>query len=145
MLQDLSLPDSMLLHLFCSGLDIEAALYLDKTIGGSFIHKTTTKQKKILAHIIEKHTSSVIRTKPLQAKVMSSVEESSLAESKPLPSVDLSHEPSPKPQTLKERLIHPLEFPIKFGDYGNISKYYGHEKLSRPSEQVSYKIEPLKE
>ena len=51
---DISLLDSMLLQLFCSGLDIEAALYLDMTIGGSFTHKTTMEQKKILAHILEK-------------------------------------------------------------------------------------------
>ena len=31
---DLSLPKSVLLHLFCSGLNIEAALYLDMTIEG---------------------------------------------------------------------------------------------------------------
>jgi hypothetical protein len=63
---DLSLPDSVLLHLFCSGLDIEATLYLDMTIGGSFTHKTMTEQKKILAHILEKHASSIVEPKPLQ-------------------------------------------------------------------------------
>ena len=63
---DLSLPKSVLLHLFCSSLAIEAALYLDMTIEGSFTHKTTTEQKKILAHILEKHASSVTRTKLLQ-------------------------------------------------------------------------------
>jgi hypothetical protein len=62
---DLFLPDSVLLHLFCSGLDIEAALYLDLTVGGSFAHKTTTKQRKILSRILEKHVSSVIEPKPL--------------------------------------------------------------------------------
>ena len=45
---DLSLPKSVLLHLFCSGLNIEAALYLDMTIGGSFTHKTMMEQKKSL-------------------------------------------------------------------------------------------------
>ena len=49
---------------------------------------------------------------------MSSVEESSLVESKPLAPLDLTHEPSPEPQTPMERLIHPSEFPIKFEDYG---------------------------
>jgi hypothetical protein len=38
-----------------------------------------------------------------------------------------------------------LEFPIKFGDYGNTSKYFRHKKLSHPSEEVSLKIEPSKE
>jgi hypothetical protein len=80
---DLSLPDSVLLHLFCLGLNIEAALCLDMTVGGSFTHKTTTEHRKILDHILEKHTSPVIKTKPLQKKGMSSFEEPSSAESKP--------------------------------------------------------------
>jgi hypothetical protein len=57
---DLSLPDSVLLHLFYLGLDIEAALCLDMTTGGSFTHKTMTDQRKILDHILEKHTSPII-------------------------------------------------------------------------------------
>ena len=76
---------------------------------------------------------------------MSSVGESSLVESKHEPSLDLIVEPSPEPETPKERVIYPSEFPIKFGNYGNTSKYYGHEKLSRPSKEVSPKIESSKE
>jgi len=115
---DLSLPDSVLLHLFCSGLDIEAALYLDMTIGGSFTHKTTMEQKKVLVHILEKHASSIIEPKPLQKKGMSSFEEPSSAESLPLSSLDSTIEPSPGPETLKEGEIHPLKFSIEFMDYG---------------------------
>ena len=74
---DLSLPYSVLLHLFCSGLDIEAALYLDMTIGGSFTHKTMMEQNKILAHILETHASSIVEPKSLQKKGMSSFEEPS--------------------------------------------------------------------
>ena len=40
---------------------------------------------------------------------MLNVEESSLVESKPIPSLDSTHEPSPEPQTPKERLIHPSD------------------------------------
>ena len=87
---DLSLPSSVLLHLFCLGLDIEAALYLDMTIGGSFTHKTTMEQTKNLAHILEKHASSIIEPKPLQKKGMSSFEEPSSVESKLVPSLDLT-------------------------------------------------------
>ena len=76
---------------------------------------------------------------------MSSVEESSLVEAEPVTSLDSTHEPSPEPQTSKERLIHPLEFPIEFMDYGKTLKYYGHKKLSRPSKEVSPKTEPSKE
>ena len=94
---DLSLPNSMLLHLFCSGPDIEATLYLDMTIGGSFTLKTTMEQKTILAHILEKHASSIVEPTPLQKKGMSSFEEPSSTESKLVPSLDLAVEPSPKP------------------------------------------------
>ena len=73
---------------------------------------------------------------------MSSVEESSLVESKPIPSLDSTREPSPEPQTPKERLIHPSEFLIEFEDYGNTSKYLWHEKHIK---EVSPKAEPSKE
>ena len=61
---DLSLPDSMLLQLFYSGLDNEVALYLGMIIRGSFAHKPTMEYRKILDHILAKHTSSIIETKP---------------------------------------------------------------------------------
>jgi hypothetical protein len=73
---------------------------------------------------------------------MLSVKESSPVESKPIPSLDSTHEPSPKPRTLKERLIHPSEFPVKFKDYGNTSKISQHEKRTK---EVSSKVEPSKE
>ena len=101
------------------------------TIGGSFTHKTMMEQKKILAHILEKHASSIIEPKPLQKKGMSSFEEPSSTESKLIPSLDSTVEPSPKPQTPKERVIHPLEFAIEFEDYGNTSKLSWHEKHTK--------------
>ena len=70
---DLSLPDSILLWLFCLGMD--ANLCLDVSAEGRFTHETMMEQVEFLEHFIAKHTSSVIRTKPLQAKVMSSVDE----------------------------------------------------------------------
>jgi hypothetical protein len=76
---------------------------------------------------------------------MSSIEESPLVESKHEASLDLTHEPSPEPRTPKETMLHPSEFPIEFRDYGNTLKYFGHEKLSRPSKEVSPKVEPSKE
>jgi len=72
---------------------------------------------------------------------MLSVDESSLVESKPIPSLDLTHEPSLRPWTLKERAIHSSEFPIEFEDYGNTSKLSRHKKLTLPSP----KVEPSKE
>jgi len=98
------------------------------------------EQVKFLKNFIDRHISSIIRTKPLQAKVMSSVEESSLVESKHVASLDLTHEPAFKPQTPKERLIHPSEFPIEFKDYGNTSKHWHNSH-----EEVSPKAKPSKE
>jgi hypothetical protein len=62
---DLSLPDGMILRLFCLGLDIDADLCLDMTAGGHFTHKTMMKQVEFLENFIDRHTSYVIRTKPL--------------------------------------------------------------------------------
>jgi hypothetical protein len=59
------------------GLDIDADLCLDMTVEGRFTCKTMMEQVEFLECFITKHTSSIMRTKPLQAKVMSSVKESS--------------------------------------------------------------------
>ena len=110
---------------------MDANLCLDVTAGGHFTHKTMTEQVEFLEHFIHKHSSSIIRTKSLQAKVTSSVEESSSVKSKHIPSLDLTHEPSPKPRTPKERVFHPSEYPIEFGDYGNTSKILLCEKHTK--------------
>jgi len=94
---DLCLPDGMILHLFCLGLDIGADLCLDVIAEGRFMHKPMMEQVEFLENFIDRHTSSVIRTKPLQAKVMSSVEESSSVETKHIPSLGSTLEPSPEP------------------------------------------------
>ena len=73
---------------------------------------------------------------------MSSVEVSSLVESKPIPSLDSNYEPSPEPRTPKERVLHPSEFPIKLEDYGNTSKLSWHEEHTK---EVSPIVEPSKE
>ena len=94
---DLSLPDSILLRLFCLGIDTHADLCLDMTVGGHFTHIPMAQQVKFLKNFLESHTSSVIRTSTLQPKVMSSFEELSSAESKLVPSLDSTDEPSPEP------------------------------------------------
>jgi hypothetical protein len=104
---DLSLPDNILMRLFCLGIGLGANLCLDVTAGSRFYTKTMTEQVEFLEHFIDEHSSSIIRTKSLQAKVTSSVEESSPVESKPLASLDSTYEPSPKPRTPKERVMHP--------------------------------------
>ena len=62
---DLLLLDDVILRLFCLGLDIDADLCLDMTIGGRFTHKTMTEQVEFLEHFIHKHSSSIISTKSL--------------------------------------------------------------------------------
>jgi len=121
---------------------MEADQCLDMTTGGCFTHKPMMEQVEFLENFIDRHTSSIIRTKPLQAKVMSSVEESSSVETKHIPSLGSTLEPSPEPRTSKERIIHPSEFPIKFEDPGNTSKLSWHKKHSK---EVSPRAEPSKE
>jgi hypothetical protein len=91
---DLSLPDGVILCLFCTSLDIDADLCLDMTTGGRFTHKTMTEQVEFLERFIAKHTSFVIRIKLLQAKVMLSVEESSVV-TKHIPFLGSTCEPHP--------------------------------------------------
>jgi hypothetical protein len=139
---NLSLPDGVLLCLFYSSLDIEADLCLDVTVGGRFTHKPITEQVKFLENSLDKHSFSIIKPKPVHEKVMSNSEEPSSVESKHIPSLDSTHEPSPKPRTPKERVVHPSKFPIKFEDYGNYSKFSWHEKHTK---EVSPKAKPSKE
>jgi hypothetical protein len=73
---------------------------------------------------------------------MLSVKESSSVKIKHIPFLGSTHEPPHESQTLKERVIHHSEFPIKFEDYGNTSKYRGHEKYTHPHEEVSPNILP---
>ena len=62
---DLSLSNGVILHLFCLGLDIDADLCLDMTVEGRFTYKPMTEHVEFLENFIDRHTSSVIRTKLL--------------------------------------------------------------------------------
>ena len=109
------LLDDVSLHIFCAGLDMATALDLNIAAGGSFAFKTLLEAKKIMDHILEKHTSSTAVSKPLHEKAMSFVEESSSVESNliPSPSIYLFVKPPPEPQAPKEEVIlRPSEFPI---------------------------------
>jgi hypothetical protein len=52
---DLSLPDGMILRLFCLGLDIDADLCLDVIAEGHFTHKTMMKQVEFLKKFRQTH------------------------------------------------------------------------------------------
>ena len=62
---DLCLPDGVILCLFCLGLDIDANLCLDMTVGGWFTHKPMTDQVRFLENFLESHIPSVMRTRTL--------------------------------------------------------------------------------
>ena len=49
---DLSLPDDVSLNIFCSGLDMESALKLDITAGGSFAQIIPTEGREILDFLL---------------------------------------------------------------------------------------------
>jgi hypothetical protein len=107
----------VLLQHFYIGLDTESTLYLDVTIGRSFAHKTPSKGRKILDHII-KNTSFVANSGPSQEGHTSSHEDILVAESVPPPSttLDSALEPSSEPQALEEEEIQPSELPFEFED-----------------------------
>jgi hypothetical protein len=77
------------------------------------------EQVEFLERFIAKHASSILNPRTLQAKVMSSIEESSFVESNHIPSIGLTYEPPPEPRIPKETMLHPLEFPIEFKDFSN--------------------------
>ena len=62
---ELSLPDGMILCLFCLGIDIDADQCLDVTVVGRFTHKPLMEQVKFLKNLLERHTSSIMRTRTL--------------------------------------------------------------------------------
>ena len=62
---DLSLPDNILLWLFCLGINMEADLCLDMTVGGRFTHKTMMEQVEFIEHFIAKHASSIMNPRTL--------------------------------------------------------------------------------
>jgi hypothetical protein len=104
----------VLLQHFWLGLSKESALQLDVTVGGSFMHKTTSEGEALLDRILE-NTSF---TDALPIAEPSSCEEVSLIELAPLLRTDpeLTTEPSLEPETLEEEEIQPQEFPFQFED-----------------------------
>jgi hypothetical protein len=54
---DLSLPDGILLRLFCLGINTHADPCLDMIVRGHFTHKPMTEQVKFLVNFLESYTS----------------------------------------------------------------------------------------
>ena len=62
---NLSLPDGVLLRLFCLGIDINANLCLDAMAGGQFTHKPMIGQVRFLENFIGSYTSPIMRNRIL--------------------------------------------------------------------------------
>jgi len=62
---DLSLPDGVILCLFCLGLDIDVDLCLDVTVGGRFTNKPMTEQVKFLKNLLRTHVSFAMEPRTL--------------------------------------------------------------------------------
>jgi len=119
---DLSKPNHALLQHFWLGLNKETALFLDTTVGGSFMHKTTSEGEALLDRILE----NTFFTRGLPVDDSSVIEEVPQVESTPLliDQLDTTSESSPKPLTHEEEEIQPLESPSDFED--NIVQDFGN-------------------
>ena len=62
---NLSLPDNILLRLFCLGINMDADLCLDMTVGGRFTHKNMMEQVKFPENFHNSYTSPIMRNRIL--------------------------------------------------------------------------------
>ena len=63
---DLSQPDDVSLNIFCSGLDMESALKLDITAGGSFAQIIPTEGREILDFLLANSSFPTNHNEPIQ-------------------------------------------------------------------------------
>jgi hypothetical protein len=83
-LPDMSIPDDVSLYIFCSCLDMDAALDLNIATGGSFAHKNPMEGRKFLTSLLENSSSYTNHNEPCRKKSKSSHESPSKAKSEPL-------------------------------------------------------------
>lgn len=121
----------MLLQHFCSGLSKESTIYIDPTAGGSFLHKTTTKERETPYRILKSTNYVDVHIQPLKVEDESSHKEPSSTESKSLPSTFLDSviETSLEQRILgEEEILLPgvwVEFKeYTINDYGNNLNYF---------------------
>ena len=132
---DLSIFEDVLLNIFCSDIDMESALKLDNTTGGSFAHLTPAEGREILDNFLRNSSFPTDQGEPRRKESTSSHESLSTIESElsSFTSQYSSVEPSPEPQTPKEEEIQPSEFSSRFkddpsGNTQNTSNYFRHNK-----------------
>ena len=115
---DLSLPDDVSLNIFCSSLDMESALKLDITAGGSFAQIIPTEGREILDFLLANSSFPTNHNEPIQQECESRQEELPVAESSPSTStsVDLAIGLTPDTGTLGEEEIQPPKFYVRFED-----------------------------
>ena len=63
---DLSIPNVVLLDIFCLSLDIKLALDLDIATGGSFAQTTPSEGREILDYLLESSSFSANHKEPIQ-------------------------------------------------------------------------------
>jgi hypothetical protein len=134
---DLSLPDHIFLSHFYHGLSKEAALHLDTSSGGSFIHMSFSEGEAILEKILENTPYTGIYDEfpkeEKEVKPSPDQQEIHATESKiqSNPSNDLVVEKSPTKSTqptLEDDEPNPPMFPVEiedglFEDFGNASNF----------------------
>jgi len=106
---DLSIPNVVLLDIFCLSLDIKLALDLDIAAGGSFAQTTPSEGREILDYLLESSSFSANHKEPIQYEHESSQEFLPVAESRPSLSTssDSAVELMPDPGTSEEEEIQP--------------------------------------
>jgi hypothetical protein len=85
-LPDMPIPDDVSLYIFCSCLDMDAALDLNIAAGGSFAHKNPMEGRKFLDSLLENSSSRTNHNEPRRKESKSSHESPSKAKSEPLSS-----------------------------------------------------------
>ena len=129
---NLSLPEHLLLQYFFTGLDKESAHHLNLTYGGSFAHHTATEGREVLNRILDR-TSFVCIHQPTPTELEVHQKKVPEIEPEPLESQSLDSTPDPSPKlklkTPEEEDSLPSEFLWSieddlFEDFDNTSNYF---------------------
>jgi hypothetical protein len=133
---DLSIPDHVLLQHFHYGLSKEAALLLDTSSGGSFLHKNVSEGIAILEKILENTPYTGIYDEFPEEEVEPSPEpikeEQAIKIELPIDSSNILVVETPPDKGTQSQVeddeTSPLEFPFEFEedifeDYGNTSNF----------------------
>jgi hypothetical protein len=115
---DLSVPEDVLLNIFCSGLGMKSALNLDIAARGLFAQITPTEGREILDFLLANSSFPTNHNEAIQQECDSRHEDLPAAESSPLicTSLDSAIELTPDPGTSGEEEIQPPKSWFRFED-----------------------------